>query len=82
VTDRTRGKCRSCQAPVIWALTAAAHTPIPIDPDPVPTGNLVLEQHPKVVAPVAVFVTQETAGAVRYVSHFVTCPQAGRWRKP
>lgn len=71
--------CKSCGARITWLKTARGSR-IPVDEDPVPTGNVV------VVGWMAkVFKNPETAEAAypdepRYVSHFVTCPQAGRWR--
>lgn len=82
-------RCRSCQAPVVWATTVATDTKagrrIPIDADPadptralrVKIGNLLF--------------INETAGdgspLVRYVTggphrtHFATCPNAKGHRR-
>lgn len=48
---------------------------IPLDPEPVPNGNLDVE-----VGPVASYVQAEP-DVVRYVSHFATCPDAGQHRR-
>jgi Holliday junction resolvasome RuvABC endonuclease subunit len=37
-------KCRSCGAPIEWALTEKGR-PIPIDVQPVPDGNILLKMH-------------------------------------
>ena len=69
--------CRSCQAPIFWAMTETGKS-MPIDRDPNPEGNLVLDENniASVVAPT------EGKGQTRYTSHFATCPDAGQHRKP
>jgi hypothetical protein len=57
---------------------------MPIDPAPVPGGNLVLEDNPDPSpfghpGPVASVVTP--GDDERFVSHFATCPNAARHRK-
>lgn len=66
--------CRSCGARITWLETAGGKK-IPVDEDPVPDGNII------VVGKMAHVLGkgQETTEP-RYVSHFVTCPQAGEWR--
>jgi len=68
--------CRSCGARIIWAITAATGRSMPVDADPVEHGNVVLES---VDGKPLAFVGQ--AGEPRYVSHFVSCPEANRWRR-
>lgn len=70
--------CRTCHQRIVWARTAAGKA-IPLDPDPVPGGNVVL------VAGVAT-VLGPIAGAYsldppRHQSHFATCPQADSHRR-
>lgn len=67
--------CRSCGAPVRWVRTEAGRR-MPINPDPDPAGNLVLD-----VTGLAVQV-DPTATGPKYTSHFATCPEAARHRKP
>jgi len=67
----SRDACFSCHAPVIWAKTEKGRA-MPVDAAPVETGNIEL------AGGVAKYVP---AGTGRYVSHFVTCPQAKGWRK-
>lgn len=65
--------CKSCQAPIFWLRTVTGKR-IPVDPEPVDNGNIVLRDgYAEVVPP--------TTGVKAYVSHFVTCPQAKTWRK-
>lgn len=68
--------CSTCGAPIRWAKTAAGKN-IPLDPDPVPLGNLYLDEDG-----VAMTVTKDLGRSVaRYVSHFATCPDADEHRK-
>lgn len=39
----TAAECRSCGAPIIWAVTTASRRPIPVDQEPVEDGNIELE---------------------------------------
>ncbi len=63
--------CFSCRAPVVWSRTEKGRA-MPLDVDKVSNGNVHL------AAGVAKYVP---AGTGQYVSHFVTCPQATKWRK-
>lgn len=66
-------RCRSCPATVRWVLTAATGARMPLDPDPVEDGNVVLDWvNGSVVA--RVLRKGETHDGPRYVSHFATCP--------
>jgi hypothetical protein len=76
--------CRSCGAPILWATTAAGGKRIPLDPDPQPDGNLLLTYPSPGSAPLAVHVDPEQLALddqLRYLTHFVTCPQADQHRK-
>ncbi len=68
--------CRTCEAPVLWAETAAGKK-MPLDAVPVPTGTMAYV-HGKCWP-----VTAEDRKLHRelYTSHFVTCPHAGDWRR-
>lgn len=79
--------CRSCGRPVRWAVTANGKR-MPLDVDGVPGGNVVLHPPPEPDGPHLAKVYRDTEAAVaaegeatRYLSHFATCPQAGRWRR-
>lgn len=83
--------CRSCGAPVLWAVTPNSKA-IPLNPEPVENGNLVLdaphpmlgaggEGHgtgPRLARPPQL---DDDPDGARYVSHFVTCPNAALHRK-
>jgi hypothetical protein len=71
------GECRSCGAGVYWALSASGK-PMPINPRPTGAGNIVLHQDDDRWTAV---VRSSADPLARYVSHFATCPDAGRWRR-
>lgn len=74
-------RCRSCEAPIVWALTPGGKR-IPLDADPVPDGNaVIIERRAGVPVIELIDLADVDAGAVRYRSHFATCPQANEWRK-
>lgn len=64
-----RGKCRSCNADVLWVVTEkGARMPLNFEPE----KRFVLDSG-----------SDPMVARVRntYVSHFSTCKQADRWRK-
>lgn len=85
-------ECSSCHAPIRWATIASTGRSIPLDPEPVPTGNLIYVEEPagdgdgttvRVVGPPRPdggLIGDEYAGR-RFVSHFATCPNAAHHRK-
>ena len=66
--------CKSCAKPIIWGYTIAGRR-MPLDPEPVADGNLVLDGR-KVR-----WVTAEDAPETRRSSHFSTCIEAGSHRR-
>lgn len=73
-TDRLTAACRSCGAPVIWAITPAGKR-MPLDEATVTTGTrFVLPQRSQMCSPAQ----GDDPG---HASHFATCPQADEWRK-
>lgn len=77
-------QCRSCGAPVRWAVTTANRKRMPLDPEPVPDGNVWVD-HMEMGTPVVnvVLSHDEVPRSVplTYQSHFVSCPQRDEWRK-
>ena len=70
--------CRSCGAPVIWAVTTSANPkPMPIDPEENPEGNVWV--YPSLGRMRAS--SKPVEGATRHVSHFTTCPNADTHRR-
>ena len=56
---------------------------MPVDPEPVEDGNIWVlrtEQGTPIIGVALASNFVPTAEALRYVSHFVTCPQADDWR--
>lgn len=82
--------CKSCKAPIRWGRTDRGKG-VPLDPEPVSDGNLLLDPDggmvmldgdPVAELPVRHLHKGEEPGpaAVRYRSHFATCPDAEDWR--
>jgi hypothetical protein len=77
--------CRSCGAAIRWAVTATGKR-IPLDPEPVDGGNIVIDNSGP-HGPIATVVGKATQPGLfgddspRYVSHFATCPNADRHRR-
>jgi len=71
-------KCRSCGAPILWAETPKGKR-IPIDPTPVPDGNIFLVTREGGRPPLAM--PAITGNPDRWKSHFATCPNADKHRK-
>ena len=82
--------CKSCGAPVEWAKTEAGRW-MPIDPEPVPGGNLAIDRSswPPVAtvmgpgegaAQLALGAEDGEGELLAHVSHFATCPDRDEWR--
>lgn len=71
-------QCRSCDAPIIGALTVNGKW-MPVDVEPRADGNLSLTEAEPIPQVVVIKAGQDVDGP-RYVSHFVTCPNAARHR--
>ena len=73
-------ECSSCGATIMWRKTIKGRS-IPLDPHPDLRGNVVISEegtalvynNPAAIAP-------RYADAPRYLSHFVTCPNADEHR--
>jgi len=77
-----RGRCRSCKAPIIWVKTEKGLR-MPVDPEPVSNGNLLLRQRLYHI-PLALYISKANKPSPeekRYVSHFATCPEAEKHRR-
>jgi hypothetical protein len=83
-------KCRSCGASVIWFVSEKGK-PVIVDPEPIEEGNIIIKHGPGMDDEVAHYETKEEkearlkakipAARTAYRSHFVTCPDAKKWRK-
>ena len=70
--------CRACGVAMRWARSAKTGKPIPLDAAPRPDGNILLD------GDVARYLGKGEvvpAGALRWVSHFSTCPAAKQFRR-
>lgn len=77
--------CRSCGAPIMWALTDQARMPLDAEPDP--AGLLEIIGRERDGTPLVRFVrshpdvASDPSDPPRYRSHFATCPHAAGWRR-
>lgn len=72
-------RCSACSQPVIWATTSKGNK-MPLDAQPHPMGNLVLDDGGNVGPPDSQFPGTPDLTR-RYKSHFSTCVHADRFRK-
>lgn len=79
------GRCDSCDATVVWALTPAGK-PMPVDAVPVESGNVMLGRV-EGFGTLAIILSGEAierigrTGRPLHTSHFFTCPDAALHRK-
>lgn len=76
-----RTACRSCGAPIVWAVMECTGARAPFDADPLPPEAqrcFVLDD--SALVPVARYPGLFDAKSPRFVSHFATCPDADGWR--
>jgi hypothetical protein len=70
------GHCHSCKARILWLLTEASRTPIPLDPEPKVGGSVELvDGLARVLGPAA------RGEKPLYVPHHATCAQGKQWRR-
>jgi hypothetical protein len=81
---RPDGICRSCDAPVLWAVTTANGKSQPLDPEPRPDGNLAVHHTATGGYLSRVLKTGEEPEPYerRMQTHFASCPKAGAHRRP
>lgn len=76
-------RCRSCQAPIVWAITEAGER-MPVDPHPVAGGSvrLRLDERPPRASVVGstIDLFDRTDDGTRHEAHWATCPDADEWR--
>lgn len=77
----TRGRCRSCQRAIVWTTTAATGRPMPVDPEPVATGNVRLVRDGGRLVAEVVPPARRRAGEELHLPHHATCPAAAQWRR-
>ncbi len=75
-------ECRSCHAPIVWAMTDAGKR-MPLDPMPTTTGTVALLQGSERrarVLPAAELEAARAEGKTLFTPHWATCPQAREWK--
>jgi hypothetical protein len=74
-------KCKSCQAPIVFARTRDGYD-MPLDAEPSENGNALLSNDRKVdvLGPLELLLHDREAQPLR-VAHFVTCPDGEMWRR-
>lgn len=79
-TTQCRGP--NCQALIIWAITEGRGQEIPIDAEPVKTGNILLIPSAKAEPRARVVRNPGRLFGKRWIyqSHFVSCPHAKLYR--
>ncbi|MFI6819751.1 hypothetical protein ACIBJE_02215 [Micromonospora sp. NPDC050187] len=76
MADYPTETCRSCPAQIIWAVTERGK-PMPVDAEPTPDGNVLLEQLPTGLR-ARVLPAHRAFGRK---SHFASCKDAAKWRR-
>lgn len=77
--DPVSSQCRSCHAPIVWAITNTGRR-MPVDAEPAENGTLVLYESTPGEVHVAPASEHPTI-VDRHVSHFATCPNAAQHRR-
>ena len=76
----TAARCRSCRAWILWVQLRSGKK-MPLDYVPSVDGNIIVENgFARVLG--AVELSARPAGERRHTSHFATCPQAAKFRRP
>ncbi len=70
------GKCAECGQPIIWVMSLSGN-PIPIDPEPVKGGELLIICN-RSQPPLGEILTKIYGPEPRYRSHVRTCPKAAK----
>lgn len=70
--------CRSCGASIFFTRSATTGNPMPMDADPIPSGDYIIEDGRAVYVGTGLTLDY---GNDRFISHFATCPNAPMHRK-
>lgn len=74
-------ECRSCKAKIFWVKTEKGKA-MPLDAMPFPDGNIVLCEATETAHVLAKKEVGSLQLGPRYKSHFATCPNSAKHRKP
>lgn len=81
MTTATQDRCRSCQAPVIWAVTERGKD-MPVNAEPSVDGTIQLvEQAGRPPLARVLKVADRFGKTDLRRSHFADCPNAPKWRR-
>lgn len=73
-------KCRSCQAPIVWAKTSPSDEFMPLDAEPTAEGNAEVIDMRSGVPVVVVHATPPlVVTGDLMMPHFATCPHGKEW---
>ncbi|HVL14059.1 MAG TPA: hypothetical protein VM529_15930 [Gemmata sp.] len=74
--------CRSCGKRVLWLMSCVSRQTAPIDPDPSPDGNVVVNGDGTYDVLGGKNLAQaQAAGLTLHASHFATCPNGPTHRR-
>jgi hypothetical protein len=71
-------RCKECKAPIWFAVSAQTGKRMPLDPDPAVKGNVWIDDDGYAHAVSAA--DPAPLGAELYLTHFVLCPGASKFR--
>lgn len=75
-------ECRSCHAPIFWAVSVNEKS-TPVDVEPTDDGNLLFADDGRsvtVLGPLELLLHDREAQPLR-LNHFVTCPDRDSWKR-
>lgn len=77
-------QCKYCRAPLLWAVSEATHSSMPLDTVPTDDGNLIIVERDHRDRPIVrVLRKDETVarGVPRYKVHMATCTKRSKTKK-
>lgn len=78
-------ECKSCKAPIVWAVARSTGRRMPVDQEPVALGNITLDYSGMLPAADVLagskLATARHEGKELRLNHFVTCPDRADWNK-
>lgn len=74
-------RCRTCDAPIIWATSESTLKAMPVDAEPSPAGSVQLIPREGRTPLARVIPARDRFAKTLHTSHFATCPQASQHRK-
>lgn len=82
MTASKSSRCRGCNAEMIWTVTEGGRT-MPVDKEPHPEGTIRLREHNGTYFSKVLKADEaRTHQGPLYRSHFATCENANRFRRP